>query len=168
MASRSRGSLFLGLMLAAVLPTACVEGLTFTDDSGSGGKNLAGSPDDSGASAGENSGGTNGPSGGESATGGGGGAGGSGGGSGASDAGGANGSGASGSGAAPGSGGSVDPGVNGRPGGALVSLGARMKSPNYVLVLTVGETPGGNGELGVLTSENFQLRAGLVATTEGD
>jgi hypothetical protein len=65
----------------------------------------------------------------------------------------------------PGTGGTPDPGVNGQPGGAVVTLGARMKSANYSIVLTVGETPGGNG---TMRSTNYRLRTGLVATTEGD
>lgn len=163
----------VGLLLAwvvlAVAPSACVDGLSFQEDSGSGGKNLAGAPDDSGASAGENSGG--GPSGGQGTAGNEAG-GGPGSGSATSDSGGSDSdgsdSGGSGSGASPGSGGTPDPGVNGKPGGALVSLGAKMTSSNYLLVLTIGEAPGGNGESGVLVSENYRLRAGLLGTTEGE
>jgi hypothetical protein len=70
-----------------------------------------------------------------------------------------------------GSGGSVDAGpdqssppiVPGRPGMDIVAAGAMISSPNYKLVFSVGEGPGGNA---VMRSPNYNLKAGLIGTTQ--
>ncbi len=51
----------------------------------------------------------------------------------------------------------------GSPGQALVSGGNRMSSPNFSLILTTGEGPGGNG---TASSPNYRFRGGLIGTTE--
>jgi hypothetical protein len=45
----------------------------------------------------------------------------------------------------------------------LVSGGTVMKSAGYKLVLTTGQSPGGNG---VMSSTNYKLRSGVVGATQ--
>jgi hypothetical protein len=45
----------------------------------------------------------------------------------------------------------------------VVSGGTVMKSTSYKLVLTTGQSPGGNG---VMASTNFKLRSGVVGATQ--
>jgi hypothetical protein len=160
--SRLGSGLYPGVaVVLASLAGGCVDGVGFVDESELGGRpgnSQAGSPsegDDSGSggetSDDESEGGAR-STGGRAPTGG------------ANAPSGGDGVGVGGEGPDPGSGGTPDPGVNGKPGGALVSLGAKMASSNYTLILTIGETPGGNG---FLSSTNYRLRTGLIATTEG-
>jgi hypothetical protein len=51
----------------------------------------------------------------------------------------------------------------GQPVFDLVSGGALMSSASYVLVTSTAEGPGGNG---LMSSPSYQLRGGLVGTTQ--
>jgi hypothetical protein len=53
--------------------------------------------------------------------------------------------------------------AQGHPGEDLVSGGALMTSSNFKLITTLAEGPGGNG---VMTSSHYQLRGGLVASSQ--
>ena len=46
---------------------------------------------------------------------------------------------------------------------AFVSGGTVMTSANYRLILTTGESPGGNG---VSTSSSYRMNGGLVGATQ--
>ncbi|MFZ5891379.1 MAG: hypothetical protein ACOY0T_10035 [Myxococcota bacterium] len=60
-----------------------------------------------------------------------------------------------------GAGGDIVDVTPGHPGSALVSGGQRMKSANYILVLTTGESPGGNQ---IQSSKNYRMIGGLMGT----
>jgi hypothetical protein len=51
----------------------------------------------------------------------------------------------------------------GYPGLALVSAGVSCSSTNYEMVVTLSQSPGGNG---VSQSTNYQLRGGVVGVTQ--
>ncbi len=53
--------------------------------------------------------------------------------------------------------------AQGRPGFDAVVGGNLLTSPNYSLMLTVGEAPGGNG---VSVSSNYRFVGGVVGTTQ--
>jgi len=55
------------------------------------------------------------------------------------------------------------PPAPGRPGTATLTGGALLKSPNYTLLVSVGEGPGTNG---VLSSSSYTLHSGVVGTTQ--
>lgn len=112
---------------------------TFADETGGAGGSGA---DASGGTAGDASGGS------------------SAGGTGGDASGGTGGTGGDASGGVAGTGGS---GPIGYPGLAVVPGGTVMKSANYTLVLTSGESPGGNG---VMSSSNYRLQGGFVGATQ--
>jgi len=53
--------------------------------------------------------------------------------------------------------------TKGRPGMDLVAGGLVSKSANFKLILTVGESPGGNG---LAKSSLYQMRGGLISSTQ--
>jgi hypothetical protein len=55
------------------------------------------------------------------------------------------------------------PAVPGRPGFAVVAGGTKLKSTRYTLVVTIGESPSGNG---VMKSQTYTLRGGVIGTTQ--
>jgi len=57
----------------------------------------------------------------------------------------------------------VTPSGGGHPGQALVSGGTVMTSSSYRLVLTTGQSPGGNG---IFTSNSYRLQGGVVGATQ--
>jgi len=56
----------------------------------------------------------------------------------------------------------ISPG-GGHPAQAIVAGGNVMQSPNYRLVLTTGQSPGGSG---VATSPGYRLQGGVVGATQ--
>ncbi|MCA9596696.1 MAG: hypothetical protein KC776_25440 [Myxococcales bacterium] len=51
----------------------------------------------------------------------------------------------------------------GHSGMAMLSGGTVMSSTNYKLVLSTGQSPGGNG---VMTSTSYRLQGGIVGATQ--
>ncbi len=65
---------------------------------------------------------------------------------------------------APGDGGlDAAPVVNGLPGLALSAGGTVCKSTNYKMIVTLGQSPGGNG---TGKSTNYQLRGGVIGASQ--
>ena len=54
-------------------------------------------------------------------------------------------------------------GVASRPGMDFVAGGVRARSTNFTIILTLGESPGGNG---LAKSTLYQVRGGLVSSTQ--